>query len=257
MSTTSSTIITRPGGPAVSYYVMATSMEDIKEAIASELSSPITSYDATLQHHRSYSVRLRAAKVMTNDLAKDVKDLKDAEAQRKEDDKQRKEAEAERLKIYIDWEIRSRVAQGLNDSYRHLIPANSYSLLKDAGYGYLPYLLTIWALERDSNLLADTSQVVRDQYSKRIATLKHRGLTKHVNSAWDSVPYEGRKLMIHMWTTRPATRLDFAHSIPTAVEAQDLVQSDPLLTPVGRVLALTLIPNAVNNQGDPLFLSSV
>jgi hypothetical protein len=56
----------------------------------------------------------QAAKAMTNDLARDVKALKDAEAQRKEDDKQRKEAEAERLKIYIDWEIRSRVAQGVS-----------------------------------------------------------------------------------------------------------------------------------------------
>ena len=96
--------------------------------------------------------------------------------------------------------------------------------------------------------------MVRDQYSKRIAKLKLRGLTKHVNSAWDSVPYEGRKLMIRMWATRPATRLD---PIPTAVEAQVLVHSDPLLTPVGRNIALTLISNAVNNQGDPLFLPSV
>jgi uncharacterized protein (UPF0335 family) len=56
----------------------------------------------------------QAAKAMTNDLVKDVKALKDAEAQRKKDDKQRKEAEAERLKIYIDWEIRSRVAQGVS-----------------------------------------------------------------------------------------------------------------------------------------------
>ena len=56
----------------------------------------------------------QAAKAMTNDLADDVQALKDAEAQRKEDDKQRKEAEAERLKIYIDWEILSRVAQGVS-----------------------------------------------------------------------------------------------------------------------------------------------
>lgn len=56
----------------------------------------------------------QGAKAMTNDLVKDVKALKDAEAQRKKDDKQRKEAEAERLKIYIDWEIRSRVAQGVS-----------------------------------------------------------------------------------------------------------------------------------------------
>ena len=121
----------------------------------------------------------------------------------------------------------------------------------------VPNLPTTSALERDSNLLVDISQVVRDQYSKWIANWKFRGLTKHVNSAWDSVPYEGRKLMIRMWATRPATRLDFAHPIPTAVEAQHLVQSDPLLTPVGRNIALILIPNAVNNQGDPLFLSSV
>ena len=56
----------------------------------------------------------QAVKAMTNDLARDAKTLKDPEAQRKEDDKQRKEAEAERLKIYIDWEIRSHVAQGVS-----------------------------------------------------------------------------------------------------------------------------------------------
>jgi hypothetical protein len=42
-------------------------MEDIKEAIASELSSPITSYDfdgATLQHRQSYSVRLRVCTIV-------------------------------------------------------------------------------------------------------------------------------------------------------------------------------------------------
>jgi hypothetical protein len=62
-----STTITRPGEPAVSYHVMATSMDDIKEAIASELSSPITSYDfdgATLQHRQSYSVRLRVCTIV-------------------------------------------------------------------------------------------------------------------------------------------------------------------------------------------------
>ena len=135
---------------------------------------------------------------------------------------------------------------------RHLYCSNPDGLCR-----IVPYLLTAWALECDPNLLVDTSQVVRDQYSKRIATLKDRGLTKHVNSAWDSVPYEARKLMIHMWATRPATRLDFAHPIPTVTEAQDLVQSDPLLTPVGRNIASTLIPIAVNNKGDPLFFPSV
>ena len=61
MSTTSSIVIVQPGEPVI-YCVVATSMEDIKEAIAPELSSPITSYDsegATLQHHRSYPVRLK------------------------------------------------------------------------------------------------------------------------------------------------------------------------------------------------------
>ena len=54
----------------------------------------------------------QAAKAMMNDSAKDVKALNEAEAQRKEAARQRQEAEAEKLKICVDWEIRFRIAQG-------------------------------------------------------------------------------------------------------------------------------------------------
>lgn len=121
----------------------------------------------------------------------------------------------------------------------------------------VPYLFTVWALKHDSDLLVNISEADNNLYTDKIIALKFHSLASHVDSAWDSVPYEASKLMIHMWSTHPAGHTKIAHPIPTVEEAQDLVQLDPWLMPTGWTLAITLIPNAVNTNSDPLFLSSI
>jgi hypothetical protein len=90
----------------------------MKQAVATQLSSPLSSYEFdsgpegfSLKHRETYPLRLKVfffpdiyGYAILCDLLQSTKDRLTA----------LEEAEAERRKATLDWEIRSRVAQGVS-----------------------------------------------------------------------------------------------------------------------------------------------
>jgi len=106
-----------------------------EEVIATQLSSPID-YPSqfSVQHHENYPTRLKSAKEMNRTVVAEMEAIK-AERKVMRD-------------ISLDWEIKDRVAQGLNDIYILQIHSTIYCRLRKFGHGYHKWWSPIYVLAR-------------------------------------------------------------------------------------------------------------
>ncbi|KIL71507.1 hypothetical protein M378DRAFT_6236 [Amanita muscaria Koide BX008] len=244
--------VTRHGEPTSQYTVTSSDTLGIYMDLVRQLSSPISSYvvddeadgpGLVIKHQDSYSVRLQSAKDTIEQLKNDVEFLREEAMQRREEAMQRK-------KIIIDWEIRSRIAQALNDNYVDLLPQPQYLRLKAA----VPYLLTAWAVDQGRTTVQN--QIEEDQYRRKIGSLRARHLVDDIEPIWDTIPANGRKLMITSWINRDTPgRSNIAHPTPTVAQALSLIQLDHDVTSEEFMLAEEVILGAADKQGKPFFSS--
>ncbi|KAM6501654.1 hypothetical protein JOM56_001631 [Amanita muscaria] len=190
------------------------------------------------------TITRHSAKEMIQQLKDDMNHLKEAEMRWKE--------------ISINWEIRSRLTQVLNDVYSKTLskePKLAYHRLKAAGHGYLPYLFAAWAINQCKIPVPnEIDDVQLDRYTRKIVSLRDESLTGDITSVWNAIPSTARNLMITMWIKRDTSPSGIGlHPTPSVKQALCLIRLDCDLTEAEIELAKRVIPGAVGKQGNRLF----
>jgi len=178
-------------------------------------------------------------KSTVEELRYDIKVLKEKERNREEkerirEEKERKREEEERKRevILVEWEIRTRIAQALNDLHLQNVPENVLLKLKNDRFGFLPASLSCWA-SYSKEQFPSINNLSDDDYAllrTKGAVIYNRGLALEMDKAWNAIPADSRALIINMWVARPESRRDIVHITPTAEEAEWLVDNDTNLT---------------------------
>jgi hypothetical protein len=208
-------------------------------------------------HHReTYRDRLKSTKERLQWLEVSVQELqRELEVLQRE----RVEREAE-LMLKLNWETRSRIAQALNDEQVSNLSQDvfdSYVRLKEKGYIYLPYVLSMWAIStnREPATLFDLDDETKGKFIFSAEALhQFEGLEACIEHIWEAIPTLERNIMIIMFSTRSSDRTTLAHPTPTVDQGRFFIGNDPHLSPFEKIFIHDFIPNAKDKQNNPLFV---